>query len=76
MPRMSAELFLAIETSGRVGSVALARGEDPPDVRQLSADRRHTAELLPTIRDPHRAWHSMRNKCRRAVPLLQRQQSH
>lgn len=54
---MSAELFLAIETSGRVGSVALALGNDRLGLRRLSADRRHTAELLPTIAellDEHR----------------------
>jgi tRNA threonylcarbamoyladenosine biosynthesis protein TsaB len=46
---MNADLFLAIETSGRLGSVALARGDHLLAARQLSADRRHTAELLPTI---------------------------
>ncbi|MBU0637941.1 MAG: tRNA (adenosine(37)-N6)-threonylcarbamoyltransferase complex dimerization subunit type 1 TsaB [Planctomycetes bacterium] len=43
--------MLAIETSSDVGSVALGRGDATRAVRQLSAARRHTAELMPTIRD-------------------------
>jgi tRNA threonylcarbamoyladenosine biosynthesis protein TsaB len=48
---MTDGLLLAIETSGRVGSVGLALGERVLGLRRLSADRRHTAELLPAIRD-------------------------
>jgi tRNA threonylcarbamoyladenosine biosynthesis protein TsaB len=48
---MADELLLAIETSGRVGSVGLARGERLLGLRELSADRRHTSELLPAVRD-------------------------
>ena len=48
---MADELLLAIETSGRIGSVGLAAGERLLGLRRLSADRRHTSELLPTIRD-------------------------
>lgn len=48
---MADELLLAIETSGRIGSVGLARGAELLGLRRLSADRRHTSELLPTIRD-------------------------
>ncbi|MGD8454552.1 MAG: tRNA (adenosine(37)-N6)-threonylcarbamoyltransferase complex dimerization subunit type 1 TsaB [Phycisphaerae bacterium] len=48
---MNDALTLAIETSCPRGSVALARGGEPPIVRTLSADRRHAGELLPTIAD-------------------------
>jgi len=48
---MSDRLFLAIETSGRVGSVGLALGRELLAVRRLSGQRPHTAELLPAIRD-------------------------
>jgi tRNA threonylcarbamoyladenosine biosynthesis protein TsaB len=48
---MPDELLLAIETSSRTGSVALACGERPLGARQLSQDRPHTAELLPAIDD-------------------------
>lgn len=50
-PGMTDELLLAIETSGDLGGVALAQGARLLASRHLSADRRHTAELLPTIRD-------------------------
>jgi len=48
---MTDELLLAIETSGQVGSVALAWGERLLGLRRLSEDRPHTAELLPAIDD-------------------------
>lgn len=44
-----AETFLAIDTSGQIGRVALARGDAPPTERVLTEARRHTAELMPTI---------------------------
>ncbi|MBN1514146.1 MAG: tRNA (adenosine(37)-N6)-threonylcarbamoyltransferase complex dimerization subunit type 1 TsaB [Phycisphaerae bacterium] len=40
---------LAIETSGRVGSVALGRGPDVLEVRTFTTTLRHAVELLPTI---------------------------
>lgn len=40
---------LAIETSGRIGSVALGRGADVLEIRTFSANLRHAVELLPTI---------------------------
>ncbi len=40
---------LAIETSTRSGSVAIAVGGGPPAVRALPHDRRHTAELFPQM---------------------------
>ena len=48
---MADGLLLAIETSGPHGGVGLALGGQTLGVRRLAADRRHTAELLPTIRD-------------------------
>jgi tRNA threonylcarbamoyladenosine biosynthesis protein TsaB len=45
------DLLLAIETSSGLGSVGLARGRRLIGLRRLSAERRHTSELLPTIRD-------------------------
>lgn len=48
---MAQELLLAIETSARVGSIGLARGGRLLGLRRLSADRRHTAELVPAVRD-------------------------
>jgi tRNA threonylcarbamoyladenosine biosynthesis protein TsaB len=48
---MADKLLLAIETSGRAGSVALACDERLLGSRRLSQDRPHTSELLPTIRD-------------------------
>lgn len=46
-------VFLGIELSSPRGSVALAQEQRPGNVlrRTLAADRRHTAELLPAIRD-------------------------
>jgi tRNA threonylcarbamoyladenosine biosynthesis protein TsaB len=51
MPGMREDLVLAVETSSLRGSVALARGAEPPRTRELLADRRHAAELFPVIRD-------------------------
>jgi tRNA threonylcarbamoyladenosine biosynthesis protein TsaB len=39
---------LSIETSGRIGSVALGRGPDVREARTFSATLRHAVELLPT----------------------------
>ncbi|MBN2448487.1 MAG: tRNA (adenosine(37)-N6)-threonylcarbamoyltransferase complex dimerization subunit type 1 TsaB [Phycisphaerae bacterium] len=50
MPTVMAEpVLLAIETASLWGSVALARGVNVIAARELSADRRHTIELLPTL---------------------------
>ncbi len=43
-------LIIAIETSSRVGSVALARGGRPLDETTFSAPLRHSVELLPAVR--------------------------
>ncbi len=48
---MSDRIILAIETSGLTGSVALGNMERRFDARRLSADRRHTSELLPLVRE-------------------------
>ncbi len=40
---------LAIETSGRSGSVTLGRGDEIIDTAELPHKRRHNVELLPTI---------------------------
>ncbi len=40
---------LAIETSGRLGSVALGRGSELLETRSFSADLRHGVEMMPTI---------------------------
>ena len=48
---MADELLLAIETSGPHGGVGLALGGRMLGLRRLATDRRHTAELLPTIRE-------------------------
>lgn len=45
----NAPFNLAIETSGRLGSVALGRGPEILETRSLSASLRHAAELLPAI---------------------------
>lgn len=42
-------LIIAVETSGRKGSVALARGAQVLCQREFSAPMRHSAELLPAI---------------------------
>lgn len=41
--------ILAIETSGRVGAVALARGANLEHAHEFRADHNHAVELLPTI---------------------------
>jgi tRNA threonylcarbamoyl adenosine modification protein YeaZ len=51
MAGMNDVLMLAIETSSLRGSVALGRGEDVLGSRELSAERKNAAELLPAIRD-------------------------
>jgi tRNA threonylcarbamoyladenosine biosynthesis protein TsaB len=47
-PTKRPPLILCIETSGRVGSVALARGEKLLAEKSFSAPFRHSAELFPT----------------------------
>ena len=44
-------LILAVETSSRLGSVALARGADLLGESTFSATLRHSAEILPAIAD-------------------------
>ena len=46
---MNAPLIMAIETSGRQGSVALARGPVVLAESGFSTDREHARELLPTL---------------------------
>ncbi len=43
--------ILAIETSGRQGSVAVARGSELLAQRELPATMRHAVELMPAVRD-------------------------
>src|SRR5258705_7888960 len=43
--------FLILETSGRVGHVALAHGEHVRGVRRLEEARRHARDLAPAVRD-------------------------
>jgi tRNA threonylcarbamoyladenosine biosynthesis protein TsaB len=48
----SAELrLLILETSGRVGQVAVAEGDMPRAVRRLDEARRHARDLAPAVRD-------------------------
>src|SRR5438874_13743504 len=47
--------IIAIETSGRTGSVAIAHGPGLLAVRELPATMRHAAELMPAIRELVRA---------------------
>ncbi len=42
-------LILAVETSSRIGSVALARGDEFPAEKRFSAPLRHSAEIFPAI---------------------------
>jgi tRNA threonylcarbamoyladenosine biosynthesis protein TsaB len=42
--------LLAVETSGRVGSVAAGSGPQPAIERSFSSHRRHAVELLPTMK--------------------------
>lgn len=46
---MSRDALLAIETATHDGSVALLRGDGAPIERRLTLERRHSADLLPTI---------------------------
>ncbi|MHC4574084.1 MAG: tRNA (adenosine(37)-N6)-threonylcarbamoyltransferase complex dimerization subunit type 1 TsaB [Planctomycetota bacterium] len=45
-----APLILAVETSGRIGSVALALGEKILGQKTFSGSMRHSAEVFPSIR--------------------------
>ena len=45
----SSRWIVALETSGGIGSVAVARGDDVLAVQQFTADQRHAVELLPTV---------------------------
>jgi len=49
LPRLSARI-VAIETSSRQGSVAVAEGAQLLEVRQLPAGNRHATELMPAIK--------------------------
>jgi tRNA threonylcarbamoyladenosine biosynthesis protein TsaB len=42
--------LLALETSGRVGSVAAGSGPQPSIEQSFSSDRKHAVELLPTLK--------------------------
>lgn len=46
----SRPLVIAVETSGRRGSVALAIGDETPAQSDFSQDMRHSSELLPAIK--------------------------
>lgn len=48
-PSSEHRFCLAVETSGRIGSVALGRGDTMLEAAVFSAGRRHAVELLPTI---------------------------
>jgi len=48
-PPSDSTICLALETSGRLGSVALGRGDAVLEVAAFSAARRHAVELLPTV---------------------------
>jgi len=52
-------LILAIETSGRIGSVAIAVGEQMLSEAHFSGPMRHSAEILPTV---HRMLDSFSRK--------------
>ena len=43
------DLILAIETSSRIGSVALARGDELLDEKEFSAPLKHSSEIFPAI---------------------------
>ena len=45
------KIMVALETSGRRGSVALARDGELAAFRWLSAERTHTSELMPTVHE-------------------------
>jgi tRNA threonylcarbamoyladenosine biosynthesis protein TsaB len=46
---MSKPLILAVETSGRLGSVAIAQGQELLGEKQFSGPMRHSAEIFPDI---------------------------
>ncbi|HEY3243629.1 MAG TPA: tRNA (adenosine(37)-N6)-threonylcarbamoyltransferase complex dimerization subunit type 1 TsaB, partial [Phycisphaerae bacterium] len=48
-PTAGVAYALAIETSGRIGSLALAHGDRLIDVRTFSTALRHAVELMPTL---------------------------
>ena len=48
---LRAPRFLILETSGRVGQVALAEGEQVLAVRRLDETRRHARDLAPAVSD-------------------------
>lgn len=48
---MQQPLILAVETSGRTGSVALASGEKLLEETRFSAPLRHSAEIFPAIKN-------------------------
>jgi len=58
------QLILAVETSGRIGSVALANGEKILECKAFSGFARHSAEIIPTIQDllqhHHKKAHQIR----------------
>ena len=54
-PVSNPTICLALETSGRVGSVVLGRGDEVLEVAAFSAARRHAVELLPTVQRVCRA---------------------
>ncbi|MBN1342825.1 MAG: tRNA (adenosine(37)-N6)-threonylcarbamoyltransferase complex dimerization subunit type 1 TsaB [Phycisphaerae bacterium] len=53
--------IVAIETTGRQGSVAVALGDEMLEMIKFSADLRHAAELLPTVRRlcEHVGWRAV-----------------
>src|SRR6516225_3465310 len=53
LPSMTASepRFLSLETSGRVGQVALAEGDQVRGVRRLDEARRHARDLAPAVKD-------------------------
>ncbi len=50
-PDATAPHILAIETSGRIGSVAVGCGLEVREYRQFSQSMRHAVELMPAIRE-------------------------
>ena len=55
-------LILAVETSGRSGSVALAKGPDLLEQIEFSAPIRHSAEIFPAISDLCRQFNHTPNQ--------------
>src|SRR5262245_31163280 len=58
MPTEPEPRLLVLETSGRVGSVALALGGELGEVRRLEESRRHARDLAPAVKDlcASRGW--------------------